>query len=89
MALDSGESSGLLGRYAVLMIFHAGTELQPVRLPTPLPGTRWYRVLDTSLPDGNDIMAPKDEIVLDPADVYLVNPRTTVVLLARSPAGAG
>ena len=88
MALDSGESSEPLGRYAVLTIFHAGAALQPVQLPAALPGTRWHRVIDTSLPDGQDIMASENEVALDPADVYLVNPRTTVVLLARAPTGA-
>jgi len=66
------------------MIFHAGVNLQPVRLPAAPTGTRWHRVVDTSLPNGEDLAAPVDEVALDPADEYLVNPRSTVVLLARA-----
>jgi glycogen operon protein len=85
LMLDSGASAAALGRYRVLMIFHAGTGLQPVRLPAAVAGTRWFRVIDTSLADGTEILAPADEVALDPADAYLVNPRSTVVLLARAP----
>jgi glycogen operon protein len=84
-ALDGGMSSPSLGRYVVFAIFHAGANLQPVRIPAAASGTRWHRVVDTSLPDGQDIVAPADEVRLDPADEYLVNPRSTVVLLARAP----
>jgi hypothetical protein len=75
----------VLGRYTVLMIFHAGFELQAVLLPSAPAGQHWYRVVDTHLPDGQDIVEPAQEVALDPADRYLVNPRSTVVLLARKP----
>ena len=48
---------------------------------TPTDG--WYRAIDTSLPSGEDFAEPRKEIALDPADHYIVNPRSTVVLLAR------
>jgi isoamylase len=86
--LNSGASSAGTDRYGVLMIFHAGDWLQPVRLPIAAAGTRWYRVVDTSLPDGEDIADPDDELALDPADQYLVNPHSSVVLLARAPGSA-
>jgi glycogen operon protein len=87
LVLDGGDSSPTLGRYSVFMIFHAGVNLQPVRLPAAPTGTRWHRVVDTSLPNGEDIAAAVDEVALDPADQYLVNPRSTVVLLARATNG--
>ncbi len=73
-----------LGRYRVLLILHAGDWLQPVRLPAADAGTCWHRVVDTSLADGQDIVEPADEVVIDPPEVYLVNPRSTVVLLGRA-----
>jgi hypothetical protein len=39
--------------------------------------------MDTSLPAGEDFMATGCEVLLDPADQYLVNPRSTVVLLGK------
>jgi glycogen operon protein len=84
LALDAATPSAELGLYRVLLMFHAGAELQPVRLPRAPEGTRWHRVADTSLPDGPDIADPGDEVVLEPDDEYLMNPRSTVVLLARA-----
>jgi len=40
-------------------------------------------VIDTSLPSGAGFLDPGQEIALDPPDFYLVNPRSTVVLLGR------
>ena len=57
--------------------------LQVVRIPRPPAGMAWYRVVDTSLPPGADFLEPGAETPLDPADQYLVNPRSTVVLIAR------
>ena len=48
-----------------------------------LPAGSWSRVIDTSLPAGEDFMDAGAEVRLDPADHYFVNPRSTVVLLAR------
>jgi hypothetical protein len=39
-------------------------------------------VVDTSLPPGDDFRDPGTEPVLDPGDHYLVNPRSTLVLIA-------
>jgi glycogen operon protein len=80
---DASAASG----YGVLMIFHAGDALQPVQLPNAACGAEWLRVIDTSLPEGEDIAALGLEVPLEPADVYLVNPRSVVVLLARGAGG--
>jgi len=84
-ALDGGAAAASPDRSSVFMIFHAGAALQPVRLPAAPPGTRWHRVIDTSLTDGQDFVDPAHEVVLDPVEDYLMNPRSTVVLLARAP----
>jgi hypothetical protein len=75
-----------LGRHVVFMVFHAGDRMQVVRLPATPSGKVWHRVIDTSLPGGADIVDPGEEVPLHPQDAYLVNPRSTVVLLARSPS---
>jgi len=50
----------------------------------PLPsGLRWRRAIDTSLSSGEDFAEDGDGPLLDPADRYLVDPRTTVVLLGK------
>jgi isoamylase len=85
LALHTSEGLHDLGRYSLFLIFHAGTNLQPVSLPTAPARMRWYRVIDTHLPDGLDIADPGAEVPLDPDHEYLVNPRSTVVLLARAP----
>ena len=89
LELDSAQPSPGLGRYRLMLVFHSGDSLQPVQLPPAESGQQWNRVIDTSLPDGEDIVDPQDEVHLDPADQYLVNPRSTVVLLCRSATGEG
>jgi hypothetical protein len=50
----------------------------------PLPsGFRWRRAIDTSLPAGEEFVDDGAEPLPDPADRYLVHPRTTVVLLGN------
>ena len=51
-------------------------------LPKPSKGYNWHRVVDTSLPSPNDIAEPGAELAIAGA-AYLVEPRSTVVLLAR------
>lgn len=52
-----------------------------IELP-PLEGRRWYRVVDTALPAGEDIV-PDEESVFLTEPGYLVQPRSTIVLIAR------
>jgi glycogen operon protein len=81
--LDGGEEPSELGDYYLFVILNADPSLQYVRIPPPRAGQRWYRVIDTSLPSGAGFLDPGQEIALDPPDFYLVNPRSTVVLLGR------
>ena len=46
-------------------------------------GRRWRRIADTSLPAGEDFLELGAEVLLDPADHYLVNGRSVVVLAAK------
>jgi glycogen operon protein len=79
--LDGGEEPSALGRYFLFLILNADHRLQPVRLPALADGMRWRRVIDTSLPAGEDFCDPGSELPLDPAGRYLANPRSTVALL--------
>jgi hypothetical protein len=54
-----------------------------VSLPSAA-GVKWSRIIDTSLPAGEDFLDPGKEIALDPQDFYLVNGRSTVLLVGRS-----
>jgi isoamylase len=81
--LDGAEADKGAGDYLVFVILNADWREQTVRIPEP-GGTRtWRRVADTSLPDGQDFVDERQQAALDPADHYVVQPRSTVVLLAR------
>jgi hypothetical protein len=41
----------------------------------------WRRVLDTSLPPGEDLLEPGHEVAIDPPGHYLASPRSIVLLL--------
>jgi isoamylase len=79
--LDGGEEPSALGSYLLFLILNADYRSKSVRLPAPALGRRWRRVIDTSLPAGQDFCEPGSEVPLDSADSYLANPRSTVVLL--------
>jgi len=81
--LDGGEVPSDLGTYYLFIILNADFNQRRVAIPPVRDGMRWQRVIDTSLPSGNDFLETGKEIVLDPADFYLVNPRSTVLLLAQ------
>ncbi|MCC7539516.1 MAG: glycogen debranching protein GlgX [Deltaproteobacteria bacterium] len=81
--LDGSEAHAPAGHYRLFFVFHAHHELKGVRLPQLPDELRWHRVLDTSLEPGHDLLDAGAEVLLDPQDHYLVNARSTVVLLAR------
>jgi isoamylase len=81
--LDGGEEKSEVGDYRLFIILNSDYRLHGVSLPHPGDGMRWYRVIDTSLPSGEDFLEAGFEIPLDPAERYLANPRSTVVLLGR------
>jgi isoamylase len=79
--LDGGEEISALGHYQLFIILNADPGLQPVRLPVLPGGMTWRRVLDTSLPAGEDLVEPGHEVALAPPDRYLASPRSVVLLL--------
>jgi glycogen operon protein len=81
--LDGGEERSELGHYQLFFILNADFRLQTIRLPELPGGRKWYRVIDTSLKEGEDFLDPGREIRIDPPDRYLTNPRSTVVLIGK------
>jgi hypothetical protein len=61
---------------------HDGFTLHDL-VPLLESGLGWYRAIDTSLSDPGDFTKPGREIPLKPADQYIANPRSTVILLAQ------
>jgi isoamylase len=81
--LDGSEQASELGHYRLFFILNADPGLQHVTLPLLWEGARWGRLVDTSLPAGEEIALPGNEMPLDPPGFYLANPHSTVVLLGR------
>jgi glycogen operon protein len=81
--LDGGEERSELGYYQLFFILNADFCLQSIRLPELPNGQKWYRVIDTSLKEGEDFLDTGKEILIDPPDHYLANPRSTVVLIGK------
>jgi isoamylase len=81
--LDSSDDGAGLNVQRLFAIFNGDFQTKRVGLP-PLGSARgWHRAIDTSLTAGLDFAAPGSEVRLDPPDSYIVNARSTVVLLAQ------
>jgi glycogen operon protein len=81
--LDAGDSESGAGDYFLFVVLHGGFQSRQVRLPLAQNGTRWFRVIDTSLGSGDDFADPGHEVPIDPPDLYIANPRSTVVLMTK------
>jgi isoamylase len=69
---------------SLFFILNADYQSRWVVLPK-LSGTYgWHRIIDTSLPAGQDFAEQYSEVLIDPADHYLANPRSTVALAAHA-----
>jgi glycogen operon protein len=82
--LDGAEAESGAGSYLVFVILNAHWDAALVRVPEPGADRHWYRVVDTSLPPGDDFRSRGEEALLEPQDRYHANPRSTVVLLATA-----
>jgi glycogen operon protein len=82
-AAIAGTPTGAAAGSRLFLILNADWRVQFVRLPGLADGMHWHRIIDTSLPAGEDFMESGAEVRLDPGDRYLANPRSTVVLLGR------
>jgi isoamylase len=80
--LDPGDRAAF-GVQRLFLILNADFQIHFVTLPPLAPPLAWHRAIDTSLPAGEDFSDAGSETRLDPADRYIANGRTTVVLLAQ------
>ncbi|RME00438.1 MAG: glycogen debranching enzyme GlgX [Calditrichaeota bacterium] len=67
------------------LMFNAYNNTVAFLLPGPIPGNRWHRVADTSLPSPEDYCEPGKEKLLQKQTVYHVHGRSSVILLSRKP----
>jgi len=81
--LETGGDGARMGVDRLYFILNGDFASQWVKLPPLGPVRAWYRAIDSSLPDGADFAEPGEEVRVDPGDHYIVNPRSTVVLVAR------
>lgn len=81
--LDGGETDSSIGKYFLFIILNADYRMQTIELPPLAKPMQWRRAIDTSLPAGEDFLEAGEELLLEPADVYLANPRSTIVLLGK------
>jgi glycogen operon protein len=66
----------------IYVMFNSHWQPQQFTLPNRDWERRWRRLVDTSLPSPEDIVDDHDTVCLSPADQYIVNPRTTVILMS-------
>jgi glycogen operon protein len=78
--LNGAESSSLHEDYLLYLILNSDRDSQNVKLPK-INGKQWFRVLDTSLPPGEDFMPSAKEKSAPVNDVYNIDPRTIAVLI--------
>jgi isoamylase len=81
--LDAGEHGPTVDASRLYVILNAHFESQWISIPALPEGSRWFRAIDTSLPAGEDFATVGAEVPIDPPGLYIANPRSTVVLLAR------
>lgn len=75
--------------HALYLMFNAGVEGVAFHVP-PLPnGVRWHLAIDTSHDAPQDVFDAGDEPLVDQAQAYQVVPRSSVILVARSPTTDG
>ena len=81
--LDAREGVGDDDADRLFFVLNGHFEPQRVTLPPVESGRAWHRAIDTSLASGDDFAERGQEITIDPSDHYVVNPRSTVLLLYR------
>jgi isoamylase len=80
--LDGSEKPSKLGDYHLFFILNADHNSHTIKIPQ-YGGMIWRRVVDTSLPSGDDFLTPGNEVLLNPSDHYQANPRSSIVLLGK------
>jgi glycogen operon protein len=81
--LDASTERGELAGERLFFICNANFTSQWVNLPLLDNGAQWCRAIDTSLAAGVDFAEDGKEIPVEPADHYIANARSTVVLIGK------
>ncbi|MET9202236.1 glycogen debranching protein GlgX [Gordonia sp. NPDC003585] len=82
--LDTADAVPHAGISSLYLILNADHQNAWIVLPQLTDGQSWYRVVDTSLPAGEDFADPGSEVLVDPDDHYLASARAAVILAARA-----
>jgi len=75
---------GASGQPDFHVLFNAHWEWQRFQLPPTAGPRRWHRLVDTNLDAPDDIVEEQDAVLLRPPDLYVLAPRSTVILIAPS-----
>lgn len=78
--IDGSREHSALGDYLLFFILNAGVKALSARLPDA-GGRLWHRIVDTSLPAGEEFIEPETRQPLPRQQLYQVSPRSCVVLL--------
>jgi isoamylase len=70
-------------QHALCLLFNAGSDAVAFRLPPALLETRWHLAVDTAGKMPQDLFAMGEEPLWDNPHTYQLNPRSSVILLAR------
>jgi glycogen operon protein len=81
--LDGTEETSDQGEYYIFIIYNADFHLEKILLPQLPNNRKWHRAADTSLELGDDFADSGKEVLIDPPEFYLTDPRSTVVLLGK------
>jgi pullulanase/glycogen debranching enzyme len=81
--LDGSEAGDGARDYVLFIVFNAAYRVRSIRIPEPPCSKSWYRVVDTSLDAGEDIVDEGKEVRIDPPAYYLASPRSTIVLVGK------
>ena len=80
--MNGSEDKTGAGEYLLFFILNADVGSKSVRLPQ-ISGKAWHRIVDTSLPAGDDFLLPHRETLLENGLLYQVSSETVVVLLGK------
>jgi isoamylase len=81
--LDGTEEKSDVGEYFLFIILNADFRMRNIMLPDLPNGRKWHRAIDTSISSGEDFLDLGKEILLEPGDHYLADPRSTIVLVGK------
>ncbi len=78
----SRDPESQLGRYYLYFVINPDINAYSIKLPQ-YDQIQWYRVIDTSMPSGDDILEIGKEIVISSNDAYISRPRSVIAILGK------